>query len=69
MLIFFVMPLSLAIVHTIFGLRFCTYVLGSLGIDNILKGSITTFIFLIIIYSIYFIITYICSKNIIRERM
>ena len=69
MLIFFVMPLSLAIVHTIFGLRFCTYVLGSLGIDNILKGSITTFIFLIIIYSIYFIITYICSKNIIKERM
>ena len=69
MLIFFVMPLSLAIVHTIFGLRFCTYVLGSLGIDNILKGSVTTFIFLIIIYSIYFIITYICSKNIIRERM
>lgn len=59
MLIFFVMPLSLAIVHTIFGLRFCTYVLGSLGIDNILKGSVTTFIFLIIIYSIYFIITYI----------
>lgn len=69
MLIFFVMPLSLAIVHTIFGLRFCTYVLGSLGIDNILKGSVTTFIFLIIIYSIYFIITYICSKNIIKERM
>lgn len=69
MLIFFVMPLSLAIVHTIFGLRFCTYVLGSLGIDSILKGSVTTFIFLIIIYSIYFIITYICSKNIIKERM
>lgn len=69
MLIFFVMPLSLAIVHTIFGLRFCTYVLGSLGIDSILKGSITTFIFLIIIYSIYFIFTYICSKNIIKERM
>ena len=69
MLIFFVMPLSLAIVHTIFGLRFCTYVLGSLGIDNILKGSVITFIFLIIIYSIYFIFTYICSKNIIKERM
>ena len=69
MLIFFVMPLSLAIVHTIFGLRFCTYVLGSLGINSILKGSVTTFIFLIIIYSIYFIITYICSKNIIKERM
>ena len=69
MLIFFAMPLSLAIVHTIFGLRFCTIILGSLGIDNILNGSITTFIFLIIIYSIYFLITYLCSKNIIKERM
>lgn len=69
MLIFFAMPLSLAIVHTIFGLKFCTIILGSLGIDNILKGSVITFIFLIIIYSIYFLITYLCSKNIIRERM
>lgn len=68
-LIFFITPLSLAIIHTIFGLKFCTYILSSLGIKSILDGSIITFIFLIIIYSIYFIVTYLCSKNIIKEKM
>lgn len=49
--------------------KFCTYILSSLGIKSILDGSIITFIFLIIIYSIYFIVTYLCSKNIIKEKM
>ena len=64
-LIFFMMPLLLAIVHTIFGLKFC--VLNSLGVENILSGSVVTFMFLIFIYGIYFIVTYLCNKNIIRE--
>ncbi|MGN1312525.1 MAG: FtsX-like permease family protein [Bacilli bacterium] len=68
-LIQFFMPLSLAIIHTIFGLKFCTFILSSMGIDGILDGSIMTFIFLIIIYGIYFIITYLYSKNIIKERI
>lgn len=66
-LVQFFMPLSLAIVHTIFGLKFCTFVLSSMGIEGILDGSIATFIFLVIIYGIYFIITYLYSKNIIKE--
>ena len=68
-LIFFMMPLVIAIVHTIFGLEFCTYVLKSLGIGNMLDGVIMTLIFLIVIYGIYFIATYMCSKNIIKERV
>ena len=67
-LIFFMMPLSLAIVHTIVGLEFCKYILNSIGVMNILNGSVMTFIFLIIIYGIYFVITYLNSKNIIKER-
>ena len=67
--IFFVMPLSIAVIHTIFGLKFCEWILKSLGITSILNGSYMTFIFLILIYGIYFIITYLCSKNIIRERI
>ena len=68
-LLFFMMPLSLAIVHTLVGLKFCKYILSSMGINDILNGSIITFIFLIIIYGIYFIITYVNSKNIIREKV
>ena len=66
-LIFFMMPLLLAIVHTIFGLKFCVYILNSLGVENILSGSVVTFMFLIFIYGIYFIVTYLCNKNIIRD--
>ena len=66
--IFFMLPLSLAIIHTIFGLKFCTFILSSLGVNSILDGSAITFAFLIAIYGIYFTITYMCSKNIIKER-
>ena len=66
--IFFMLPLSLAIIHTIFGLKFCTFILSSLGVNSILDGSAITFAFLIAIYGIYFVITYMCSRNIIKER-
>lgn len=67
-LIFFMTPISLAIVHTIFGLKFCTIILKSMGVENMLKGSFVTFLFLIAIYGVYFVITYLCGKNIIKER-
>lgn len=66
-LIFFMMPLLLAAVHTIFGLRFCSWILSSLGIENLINGSIFTFIFLIGIYGLYFVITYLCNKNLIKR--
>lgn len=67
-LILFMTPLSLSIVHTIFGLKFCTFILKSVGIESVLDGSVMTFIFLLLIYGLYFIITYMCGKNIIKER-
>ncbi len=66
-LMFFMMPLSLAVVHTIFGLKFCASILRSLGIAGALDGHIATFLFLIAIYGIYFVVTYLCSRNIIKE--
>ena len=66
-ILFFMMPLSLAIIHTLVGLEFCKFILSSIGANDILNGSIMTFIFLIIIYGIYFVVTYYCSKNIIKE--
>ena len=68
-LLFFMMPLSLAVVHTLVGLKFCKYILSSMGINDILNGSIITFIFLLIIYGAYFVVTYFNSKNIIREKV
>ena len=67
-LIFFMLPLSVAVIHTIFGLKFCTILLKSMGIENMLDGSVATFIFLIVIYGIYFGVTYLCGKNIIKDK-
>lgn len=68
-MILFIMPLSLVVVHTIFGIKFCKIVLSSIGVSSLLDGYIMTFIFLIAIYGIYLTITYLCSKNIIKERI
>ena len=67
-LIFFMMPLVLAVIHTIFGLKFCVIILKTMGVESLLDGSIFTFIFLLAIYGIYFVITYLCSKNIIKDK-
>ena len=68
-LLFFMLPLSLAIVHTIFGLKFCSFFLEELGAADMLNGCVSTFVFLIAIYGIYFVVTYLCGKNIIKEKM
>lgn len=66
--IFFILPLILAIVHSIFGIQFAVKVLEVFGTDELLPSIIMTGIFLVIIYGGYFLITYYCSKNIIKER-
>lgn len=66
--IFFMFPLLLAIIHSIFGLKFSTMILETFGTNGLLSSIIMTAIFLIVIYGGYFLLTYICSKNIIKER-
>ncbi len=66
--IFFTFPLLIAIIHSIFGLKFCTFILETFGNEELLPSIIMTAIFLVIIYGGYFIITYLCSKNIIKEK-
>ncbi|MDD3220609.1 MAG: ABC transporter permease [Lachnospiraceae bacterium] len=65
--IFFLFPLLVAIIHSIFGIKFCNYILATFGNDQMLPSIVMTAAFLIVIYGGYFIITYLCSKNIIRE--
>lgn len=66
--IFFLIPLSLAIVHSIFGIKFAKKILGTMGISGLTSSITMTFIFLVLIYGGYFLLTYFASKNIIRER-
>lgn len=66
--IFFMFPLVLAIIHSVFGIMFCNDILHTMGVSFNLKSVIITAIFIVAIYGVYFLITYICSKNIIKER-
>jgi len=65
--IFFLFPLIVAIIHSIFGIMFCNYILETFGNEQLLPSIIMTAIFIIIIYGGYFFITYFCSKNILRD--
>ncbi len=66
--IFFVLPLLLAVVHSIFGLKFSDYILSTIGHMNILPSIIVTAIAIILIYGGYFLLTYFSSKKIIKEK-
>jgi len=65
--IYFGVPLLLAIVHSIFGIRFANTLISNIGKSNILRDSIITAIILIIIYGGYFLATYLGSKRIISK--
>lgn len=66
--IFFLFPLVLAIIHSIFGIKFCVYILQTFGKEELIKSIIMTAGIIVFIYGGYFLITYLCSKNIIKER-
>ncbi len=66
--IFFMMPLALAIVHSIFGIKFILSILAVLASpDELLPSIIVTAIIIGAIYGVYFLATYFGSKNIIKE--
>ncbi len=66
--IFFMLPLLLALIHSIFGIMFAVKVLEVFGTEQLLPSIIATIFVLVIIYGGYFLITYYCSKNIMKER-
>lgn len=66
--IFFLMPLILAIIHSIFGIQFVMTMMSVLAdAKELLPSAIATAVVIGIIYGAYFIATYLGSKNIIKE--
>lgn len=66
--IFFLLPLLLACVHSVFGMKFAAYFLEVFGTEKMAESIAATSIILLLIYGGYFLITYFCSKGIIKER-
>ena len=66
--IFFIMPLILAIIHSIFGIQFALSMLEGLASkEDLLPSIIATVISIGAIFGTYFLATYFGSKNIIKE--
>ncbi len=66
--IFFGMPLILAIIHSIFGIKFAITIMeGLASSEELLPSAIATVIIIGLIYGGYFLSTYFGSKNIIKE--
>jgi len=66
--IFFLAPLLLAIVHSIFGIKCANLMLSAFGKSGMLTSIILTSVLIIVIYGGYFLLTYYSSKSIIKEK-
>ena len=66
--IFFGLPLILAIIHSLFGIRFVlTIMSGVANEQDLLPSVIATVLIMGVIYGAYFMATYLGSKTIIKE--
>lgn len=65
--IFFLLPLLLACVHSVFGMKFSTIILEVFGTEKIAESVGFTSLMILLIYGGYFLITYLCSKSIIKS--
>lgn len=66
--VFFMSPLLLAGIHSIFGIKFTLSLFSKVDAKQLIPSISMTAIFIAAIYGGYFLITYWCSKNIIREQ-
>ena len=66
--LFFIFPLILAIIHSIFGIQFVMTLMSVLASsEELLPSIIATVVVMGVIYGLYFLATYEGSKNIIKE--
>ena len=66
--IFFMLPLILAGIHSIFGIKFVSSMMEVLASpEELLPSIVTTAVVIGVIYGLYFLATYLGSKNIIKE--
>lgn len=66
--IYFMMPLALAIIHSIVGIQTVNVLVTSFGRSDILMSSSITAAIIILVYGSYFLITYLGYKNIIQTK-
>lgn len=66
--LFFLFPLALAVIHSIFGLKFSRQILSLMGTDDMGAAMLMTVVVMVVIYGGYFLITYFSGRKIISEQ-
>lgn len=66
--LYFLLPLSLAIVHCVVGIDVANRVIRLLGAMDILGSIVMTAVIFVVIYGAYFLATYLGSKSMIRQK-
>jgi putative ABC transport system permease protein len=64
----FLLPLLLAALHSFFALRCANKMLAVFIKEGFVSSMIFTSVIILAIYGGYFLITYLCSRTIIREK-
>lgn len=64
---YFMLPLALAIVHSVVAIKVTNSFISLYGKSSIISYSLLTMVFIIIVYSGYFIATYFGYKNIVKK--
>ena len=67
-ILYFCLPLSLALVHSYVGIKTASILISTLGQINISEAVVQSLIIVIVIYVGYMIATYIGSKNMLKEK-
>ncbi len=69
-LLFFSIPLLVAAVHSVFGMKFAmNYVLQIFGTEGMARSVAGSGIIILLIYGGYFLITCLCSRSIVRNKV
>ena len=65
--VFFLLPLLLATLHSVFGIKFAVQVLEIFGVEKIWTSILATSVIIFLIYGGYFLITYYSGRWIIKK--
>lgn len=67
-ILYFCLPLSLALIHSYVGIKTAKILISTLGKINITKAAAQSLIIVIVIYIGYMIATYLGSKSMLKEK-
>lgn len=67
-MIYFGLPLSVAVIHSVFGIQTCTKIMGFYGKSGLLYSILVTALIIVLIYGGYALVTYLGSIRILSEK-